>query len=37
MDQTSTTDWRTTLETLNRSLHMNLDKAAAGGGAIHSV
>ena len=29
MDQTSTKDWRTTLETLNRSLHMGLDKAAA--------
>jgi phenylacetate-CoA ligase len=30
MDQTSTKDWRATLEMLNRSLHMGLDKAAAG-------
>lgn len=30
MDQTSTTEWRATLEALNRSLHMGIDKSAAG-------
>jgi len=30
MDQTSTIEWRATRETLNRSLHMGIDKSAAG-------